>query len=87
MTRRPSQDRIETNPDGTIDEIVAGGVHVEQMDDNEYWMSVRTGRLTVRSFWFHSDTPIELTAGDVTRMCAECFHLTDEHERLCAKCR
>ena len=34
-------DRIQLNGDGTLDEVVAGGAHLEQMADNHWWLSMR----------------------------------------------
>ena len=40
---------IRTNPDGTVDEVVAEGkVHIEQMDDGFWWMAIYGKDETVR---------------------------------------
>lgn len=34
---------VRLNDDGTIDEVVAAGFHLEQMDDDRYWLNFRVG--------------------------------------------
>ena len=34
---------VRLNEDGTIDEVVADGFHLEQMDDDRYWLNFRVG--------------------------------------------
>lgn len=34
---------VRLNPDGTIDEVVADGFHLEQMDSDRYWLNFRVG--------------------------------------------
>ncbi len=34
---------VRLNEDGTIDEVVADGFHLEQMDDGQYWLNFRVG--------------------------------------------
>lgn len=44
---------IRRNDDGTLDEVVAPNLHLEQMDNNHWWMAIYTkdGRVTVN---FHA---------------------------------
>lgn len=48
----PAKTRLGFNEDGTLDEIVAfdAFVHLEQMDSNQYWMSV-TASGTTHTIW------------------------------------
>ena len=34
---------IRRNPDGSLDEIVAPGFHLEQMSDTHWWMEIGEG--------------------------------------------
>jgi hypothetical protein len=56
--------RSDEKPIGTIDEIVAEGasVHVEQMADNAYWMSI-TANGELWHFWFTCRGKMKLTGG------------------------
>jgi hypothetical protein len=55
---------IRRNEDGTVDEILAAGaIHVEQMDDNSWWIGIdeAAGRM---SFFFTARGKIKLTMQD-----------------------
>lgn len=41
------------NEDGTLDEIFAGPVHIEQMDDNHWWIGIAlpNGETLHVNFW------------------------------------
>jgi hypothetical protein len=53
---------VRKNADGTLDEIVAkdASVHLEQMDDEVWWLSVISGDREVRVF-LQSARPIKAT--------------------------
>lgn len=35
--------KVRLNRDGTIDEVIAEGFHLEQMDDDQYWLCFKVG--------------------------------------------
>lgn len=46
---------IRTNPDGTLDEVVASNakfVHLEQMSPNQWWLGLDTGGNQRITIWF-----------------------------------
>ena len=51
-------DRIEFNEDGSLDEIVFGGAHLEQMDHNHWFLSMCAPDGLEVAVWLWSETPI-----------------------------
>jgi len=54
-------DRINLNEDGSLDEIVFGNAHLEQMDDNHWFLSMCREDGSEIAVWLWSDTPITAT--------------------------
>ena len=54
-------DRIKLNDDGSLDEIVIGSAHLEQMDDNHWFLSMCGADGSEIAVELRSDTPITAT--------------------------
>jgi hypothetical protein len=54
-------DRIELNDDRTLNEIVVGAAHLEQLDDGHWFLSMGRHDGSSVAVWLWSDTPITVT--------------------------
>lgn len=46
-------DRIEYNPDGSLDEVVAGGAHLEHMGGKGWFLAMQRADGSEFCVWFH----------------------------------